>query len=94
MKSIIIFIVLVLGMCIIISPAAWGEDSNNVQSADDFFQKGNEFFAQGKMQEAIDAYDEAIEKDLQHAGALSNKAAALNQMGRFEEAISICEKAL
>ena len=79
MKSIIIFMVLILGICTIISPAVWSKESSTGQNADDSFKIGNVFFAQGKLQEAIQAYDEAIEKNPQHAGARPTKLLLLTK---------------
>ncbi len=46
------------------------------ENIDKWFQQGNEFLANGKYDEAIRCYGEAIKINPKHAVALSNKALA------------------
>ena len=43
---------------------------------------------------AINAFDKTIEIDSQYVPAWSNKALALNNIGKYDEAIRACDKAI
>ena len=49
---------------------------------------------QGKYNEAIKAYDEAIRLDPKHAAAWNNKGIALNNQGKYNEAIEAYDEAI
>jgi len=56
--------------------------------------KGNELCDQGKYDDAIKAYDEAIRVDSQFAEAWNNKGVALDELGRYVEAVHCCSQAI
>ncbi len=55
---------------------------------------GLDFLRLGKFNEAIVAFDKAIEKDPTNIYLLNNKAAALETLGRYEESLELYEKAV
>jgi len=62
-------------------------------AAKEWYDKGVAFGNLGKLQEAIDCYDRALEIDPRYAKALHNKAVALNKLGRHNEAVECLDKA-
>ena len=56
--------------------------------------KGITFDVQGKYEEAIQAYNKAIELNQSYAEAWLDKASALSQLGKLDEAIKACDKAI
>jgi tetratricopeptide (TPR) repeat protein len=64
------------------------------QKVKDLVNKGNEFFNQGKYEEAIGYYDEALALKPENSEALFNKGTALCQLGKLREAISFFDKVL
>ena len=72
-----------------IQPPVVQDESQSLKS------QGNDLFKQGKYQEAVDIYTEAIEcyqKDF--AACFQNRAAAYEKMDRFEEVVCDCTSAL
>ena len=58
------------------------------QTAEDWWDKANSLYDQGKYNEAIKAYDEVIRLDPNVAPAWYNKGLALDELALYEEAIS------
>jgi len=63
------------------------------QNAEDWCNKSNALYEQGKYDEAILAYDEAIRMDPQYIEAWYNKGAALEALGRDTQAQTAFAKA-
>jgi tetratricopeptide (TPR) repeat protein len=55
---------------------------------EEFYNQGMEFFAQDKLEEAVAAYQRALEEDANYADALHALAMTYAQLGRLEEAIA------
>ncbi|OIT06002.1 inactive tpr repeat-containing thioredoxin ttl3 [Nicotiana attenuata] len=55
---------------------------------------GNEQYRQGKFEEALALYNQAIEIDSKNACYYSNKSAALMSLGRIIEAVLACREAI
>ncbi|KAH0734196.1 hypothetical protein KY285_009903 [Solanum tuberosum] len=55
---------------------------------------GNEQYRQGKLEEALDLYNQAIAIDPRNASYYSNKAAALMSLGHVIEAVVACIEAI
>ena len=53
-----------------------------------FYNQGMELFAQDKLEEAVAAYQRALEEDADYADALHALAMTYAQLGRLEEAIA------
>jgi Tfp pilus assembly protein PilF len=65
------------------------------QSAQDWFDKGNDLYDQGNYEGAIQAFDRAIEIDPQNAeSGWYNKGNALNKLDKLDEAILAYNKAI
>jgi len=58
------------------------------------FNKGNDLYNQGRYDEAIKAYDEAIKLDPNYANAWTSKGAALSNQGKYDEAIQAHNEAI
>ena len=65
----------------------------NPQDAAAWLNKGNALYNQGKQDEAIKAYDEAIRLDPKLAETWNNKGEALSKQGKYDEAIQALDKA-
>jgi len=61
-------------------------DEIHREHALDWKNKGNEYYKQGRYQEALECFDEALSIIPDYSDALSNKAMALIKLGRIEEA--------
>ncbi|OWZ06184.1 hypothetical protein PHMEG_00021595, partial [Phytophthora megakarya] len=64
------------------------------KAADEAKQRGNGFYKQKKFSEAIECYNEAIEKDSTNMSYHSNLAAVKLEMGQFDACIADCKKAI
>jgi tetratricopeptide (TPR) repeat protein len=64
------------------------------QSAEDWFNKGTILGFQGKYDEAIEAYDEAIRLDPSYAEIWVNKGLAFRNQGKYDEAIKAYDEAI
>ena len=63
-------------------------------SAEKLKLHGNSLSSQKKFSEAVAAYDEATSLDPSNVAIRSNKAAALLELGKLDEAIEVCNEAL
>jgi tetratricopeptide (TPR) repeat protein len=63
-------------------------------TAQDWTNKGVDLYNQGKYDEAIQAYNKAIEIDPLDEVAWSNKGNALDDLGKHDEAIEAYDKAI
>jgi tetratricopeptide (TPR) repeat protein len=81
-------IVVVLAITMLCNPV-FGQNS-----AKDWNDQGGALNSQGKYDEAIQAYDKAIQLDPNYAKAWSNKGMALVNMGKLDEAIQAFDKAI
>ena len=63
------------------------------QSADELFARGDAFLAQGRYQDAVDAYDRALGLQPDRCSALNNRGAALRKLGRNDEALVCFDRA-
>ena len=68
-----------------------GEGNAN---ATELNNKGAALYYQGKYDEAIQAYNKALEINPQFADAWSSKGNALNSLSKYDEAIQACDKAI
>ncbi|KAG6583161.1 Stress-induced-phosphoprotein 1 [Phytophthora cinnamomi] len=64
------------------------------KAADDAKQRGNALYKQKKFSEAIECYNEAIEKDATNMSFYSNLAAVKLEMGQLDACIEDCKKAI
>lgn len=56
---------------------------------EDYYQRGMELFSEDKLDEAIGAYQKALEEDPNYAEALHALATAYANMDRLDEAIEL-----
>jgi Flp pilus assembly protein TadD len=68
--------------------------TNQSDLAEDWNNKGLALVKQGKYDEAIKCYDEAIRLDPNPAGAWNNKGVALNNLGKYDESIKASDEAI
>lgn len=59
-----------------------------------WYSTGNESAKDGFNEDALIAYDKALEIDPKHVSAWNNKGIVLSRLKRFEEAISCYDKAI
>ncbi|TSA17525.1 MAG: tetratricopeptide repeat protein [Nitrosopumilales archaeon] len=59
-----------------------------------WYSIGNERAKEGDTEEALIAYDKALELDPNHVSAWNNKGITLSRLKRFEEAIMCYDKAI
>ncbi|MCX6674748.1 MAG: tetratricopeptide repeat protein [Methanothrix sp.] len=69
-------------------------DEIESKSAEVWFNKGVALTSLGRYDEALQAYDRALEMDSQMVGAWHNKGHALNSLGRYDEALQAYDKAI
>jgi tetratricopeptide (TPR) repeat protein len=62
--------------------------------AEEWFDRGNSFFEEGRFEEAIESYDRAISFQPDDHEAWSNRGVALYSLGRYEEAIESYDRAI
>jgi tetratricopeptide (TPR) repeat protein len=61
-------------------------------SKEDLYNQGMEFFAQDKLDEAIAAYQQALQEDPNYADALHALAMTYAHQEKFDEAIEVGKK--
>ena len=59
-----------------------------------WYSAGNESAKEGNNEDALIAYDKALEQDPKHVGTWNNKGIVLARLKRFEEAISCYNTAI
>ena len=64
------------------------------KTAEDWFKNGQELFNNGSKEEAVGAYDKAIELNPQYGMAWGGKATALSILGRYNESLEAFDKAI
>ena len=69
-------------------------DTSKVQFPGDWNNKGDALYNQGKYDEAIQAYDRAIEIDPEDAETWGNKGDALYNQGKYDEAILALDRVI
>jgi len=69
-------------------------NKNDIDLAKSWYDKGNALYRQGKYDEAVPAYDEAIRLDPNYIHAWNNKGLALNSQGKYDEAIQAYDEAI
>ena len=64
----------------------FGFGKSNNEKCQDWISKGNALYEQGKFNESITCYDNAIKLDPKNSNAWYGKGLALESLGRYEEA--------
>ena len=64
------------------------------KTAPDWMAEGNAFFGQGKYDEAITAYDNALQLNPQLSEAWYGKGVVLNKQGKYDDAITAYDNAI
>lgn len=70
------------------------ETGSDVQSAEVLFQQGNAYIQQGDLEKAAAAFEDALKRQHDHLGSLSNLGVVYYQQGRLEEAAAKFEAGL
>ncbi|AKB43939.1 tetratricopeptide repeat protein [Methanosarcina vacuolata] len=70
------------------------EIENFTEEAIQHFEKGLAFYKLGRYEEAIIAYEKALEIDHKHIDSWNNKGIALYCLGRYEEALQAYDQSL
>jgi len=68
--------------------------TSSASSASDWNKIGNDLLDQKKYEEAINAYDKALQIDSNYKWAWNNKASALNNLDEYDDAITAAERAI
>ncbi len=64
------------------------------QEHNTWYSTGNESAKQGNHEDALIAYDKALEVDSNHTSAWNNKGIILSRLKRYKEAITCYDKAI
>lgn len=88
--SILAFLVLVTWLIAL----GLGQDQEQPNSIQSWWEKGDALFVQGKYDEAVGCMDKVLEIDPNDATALANKGEALLYLGKYDEAIQSLDKAI
>src|SRR5690348_12507568 len=67
-------------------------DSNSRQKAEDFYYEGLDLFADARMEDAVAKYRLAMEADPTFTDALHGLTRALQDLGRYDEAIAVAKQ--
>lgn len=78
----------------VVLDTAQGAMERNLSAADKIFLKGNKFYAEQKYDEAVQAYNEALELSQSQWGYYFNLGLALKKSDKKEEAIGAFQKAV
>lgn len=70
------------------------EKKKKRETSDSHKAKGNELYKKRKFDDALVYYDQAWEADGTNVAVLTNKAAVLFEMEKYEETIKVCETAV
>jgi len=70
------------------------DDTKNPQTAKEWYDKGIALHKQGNYPEAINAFDQAIKFDSDHANAWTMKGNAIGRLGNYAEAINAFDQAI
>jgi len=65
-----------------------------MNDANSWYKQGNDMMVQEKNEDAILAYDKAIELDPTHTSAWNNKGIAMFRLKKYEDAISCYDKTI
>jgi len=68
--------------------------SDDHKKSEDFKNKGNEAYKKKEFDDALKLYDQALQIEPSNIVYLTNKAAAHFEMGKLDECIADCEKAI
>jgi tetratricopeptide (TPR) repeat protein len=83
------FVVALLALAMLCALTLAQEDS-----AEDWFNKGQEQFRNHSYEDANEAYDKAIELNPQYGWAWGGKATALSILGRYNESLEAYDRAI
>jgi tetratricopeptide (TPR) repeat protein len=92
MRKILAALTVILLQCA--SSTILAEGLEAYDAGGDWYDKGNALLAQGKFEEAIQAYDRAIDLDHMDPDALINKGVALYHLRKYDEAVEAYDKAI
>ncbi|MEL7039318.1 MAG: tetratricopeptide repeat protein [Cyanobacteria bacterium J06592_8] len=70
------------------------DTQENIKLAQDYAKQGEKFFSQGCYDEAVQAYDRALQLDSNAAEVWNNRGVVLTKLQRYHEAIAAYEQAL
>jgi tetratricopeptide (TPR) repeat protein len=76
------------------SPPTGTTTTTSTPTADDWYKKGYALAKQGKYDDAIQAFDKAIQLNPNFANAWNNKGWILAKQGKYDDAIQACDKAI
>jgi mannosyltransferase len=76
------------------TPKIWIYQMINKSDPLAWFDKGQKLFGQGKYNEAIKCFNEAVEINPSYANAWCDKGQALYKLGKYEEAVKAFDKAI
>ena len=74
-------------------PVLEGMTFSEAMSVSIHLQEGSEFMNEGRYEEALEAFDKALEVNPEFVEVLSAKGGLLMELGRYEEAMSVYDKA-
>jgi len=97
-KIVLVIIIIIFSIFCLDIIGGLAEENNaidhNISKSQELYYYGNTFYYQGKYEEAVDAYDQAISLNLKYIDAWFNKGLAFEAMGRNIESIEAYDEVI
>ncbi|KAJ3351765.1 hypothetical protein HDU83_008667 [Entophlyctis luteolus] len=69
-------------------------DASKMEQSEELKRKGNSLFSEGNLEQALEAYKEAIKLDSSNSAAFSNASLTLLKLGKANEALDMAERCI
>jgi tetratricopeptide (TPR) repeat protein len=86
--------IVILFLVALLAVSALSGCGGETMSAEEHFEKGNEYAQTGEFEKAIEEYKSVLKMEPEHISAFTNLGVAYYSVGRLEDAIDQYEKAI